>query len=98
MLFGSWEKALGGIINQPRFFKNNSLSFNPAGDMLDELHSFILQIIDALVKISRAEEPGEPEEVEAKAWVDLIYEAECSDSLPGLCGDRRETCRGSGRS
>lgn len=76
------ETALGGIINQPRFIIERTFTSNPAGALVEDLHTFINETIDLLVKVTRAEAPVDPNEVEARGWLLLLYDAHCSDSLP----------------
>ena len=76
------ESTVGGIICQPRYYWDNRQSLNPAGDMLDHLHTFLLESISALVMCSQIEEVSDPDEVEAQAWIVLRYEADCSENLP----------------
>lgn len=76
------ETALGGIIHQPRFYKANERSLNKAGDAVDDLQEFMIDAIDLLIKVMRAEEPVDPKDLEIRAWLDLRYEADCGDNLP----------------
>lgn len=78
------ESALGGIICQPRFIVERSHSLNAAGETVDALHDFLLRSIDLLIKRTRDVQPTDVHEAENKAWIILMYEAECSDALPAF--------------
>jgi hypothetical protein len=75
------ESTLCGVINQPKFIVSKTNSFNTAGALVDNLHSHLCEVIDAVVSFAKAATPKTVEEVESKAWILFKNEAYCCDDI-----------------
>ncbi len=75
------ETSIDGIINQPRFEIGRTHHLNAAGEVIDGLHTFLLNGIELVIHVAKSAAPTTAEELEERAWLLLKYEAACGECL-----------------
>lgn len=73
------RQTIGGIVNQPRFFRGED--YNGAGAELEGLIDALNEFAGAAVDVAKTASPSDPDAVAQRAWLLLKYSVRCGDSL-----------------
>ncbi|MCV3239688.1 hypothetical protein [Mesorhizobium sp. ZC-5] len=73
--------VISGFCSQPRFFMDESYSYNDAGCMLEDISSWISAYEQAAVNVAKAATPTAPQDVAKRAWTVLAFEADMCDDM-----------------